>query len=438
MYFLYRDWRKASVYTFLVMCTFFFFGSFHDGVKHLLEDSILTKYKVIIPFLMAFYVLLYFLIKKTSSRFHRLTGYLNVLLIVLIVWDLGQWIFVKKTVSATETSQLVYSVCDTCSKPDIYFIIADEYLGNRTLKEQFGFDNSDFENELKTRGFHIINNSRSNYNFTPYSIASILNMDYLNGITKKSNDNKNRNICYSLINHNALTQFISAQGYSFVNHSLFDFSGQPTEVNSMFFLTKEKLITHQTLLGRMDRDIRFNLVTRFKIQSEISRVTMGTLENNQKLIEDTYTTLNSETATPRFVYTHLMMPHYPYYFNRLGRPFPLDSIVEGNQVNKHQYIEYLQYCNKTFLNFLDSLMLGRKKPPIIVFMGDHGFRHFKEPVNEAYQFLNLNAVYLPTKNYKGFYDDMSAVNQFRIIFNTQFRQSFPLLKDSTIYLKEYD
>lgn len=437
VYFLYSDWRKAAVYTFLVMCTFFFFGTFHDGVKRL-GDSFLTKYTFIIPILLAIYFLLYFLIKRTHSRFHRLTGYLNVLLIVLIALDLGQWLFVKRSADATHISQLAYSGCDTCDKPDIYFIIADEYLGNKTLKEQFGFDNSAFENELRTRGFHIINDSRSNYNFTPYSIASILNMDYLSGITEKSNDNKNRNICYSLINRNALTRFLSSQGYSFVNHSLFDFSGQPTEVNTMFFLTKEKLITHQTLLGRMDRDIRFNLVTRFKIQSEISRVTMGTLENNLKLINDTYTTLNSEAATPRFVYTHLMMPHYPYYFNHQGRPYPLDSLVEGNQVNKQQYIEYLQYCNKKFLNLLDSLVHGSSKPPIVVFMGDHGFRHFTEPVDEAYQFLNLNAVYLPSKDYQGFYDGMSTVNQFRIILNSQFKRGLPLLKDSTIYLKEYD
>lgn len=437
IYLVNRNWRKSAVFTFLVMCSFFFFGSFHDHLKKALSDHFITRYTFLIPLLLVVHLVIYYLIKRSKATFTKLVDYLNILLIVLTLLDIGMLFLPSKPNSSPEAPRMAFHPCDTCAKPDIYFIIADEYIGNKTLQEQFSFDNTPFESELRKRGFHIVTNSQSNYNYTPYSIASILDMNYLEGISNRSNDNQNRNISYKVINKNASTDFLSAQGYSFVNHSLFDLADQPTEINSMFFLTKEKLITHQTLLGRLDRDIRFNLVTRFKIHSEIRRSTMGVLENNQKQINDTYTTLKSVASGPKFVYTHLMMPHYPYYFNHKGQPYPLDSIVEGNQVNKRQYVEYLQYCNKTFLNFLDSIIQHSPTPPIIVFMGDHGFRHFTEPVDRHYEFLNLNAVYLPGKDYKGFYEGMGAVNQFRVIFNTQFNQSFPLLKDSTIYLKEY-
>lgn len=437
IYLLNRNRRKAAIFTFWVMCSFFFFGSFHDLLKKLFTESFITKYTFLLPLLLVTYFVVYYLIKRSNYTFRKLAGYLNILLLLLILLDLVQLFLPRKHENTTAGAQKNFTSCDTCAKPDIYFIVADEYIGNKTLKEQFGFDNGPFEGELRKRGFHIVVNSRSNYNYTPYSIASILNMNYLNGITARSNDNKNRNISYKVINQNTLTGFLSARGYSLVNHSLFDLANQPTEVNSMFFLTKENLITHQTLLGRLNRDLRFNLVTRFKIQSEIRRQTMGVHENNQKLINDTYTTLKSKASGPRFVYTHLMMPHYPYYFDHTGRPYPLDSIVEGNQTNERQYIEYLQYCNMKFLGMLDTILQNSPKPPIIVFMGDHGFRHFTRPTDEAYQFLNLNAIYLPTKDYRGFYDGMSAVNQFRVILNTQFRQSLPLLKDSTIYLREY-
>lgn len=437
VYLVNRNWRKTALFTFFVMCSFFFFGSFHDLIKKGLADSFIAKYTFLVPLLIVLYLVAYYLIKRSNTTFQKFVGYLNILLIVLILLDAGQLLLSPKQNNPSAGVQKAYAPCDTCTKPDIYFIIADEYIGNKTLKEQFGFDNTPFENELRKRGFHIVLNSISNYNYTPYSIASILDMNYLDDITSKSNDNKNRNISYKTINKNTLTNFLSSQGYSFVNHSLFDIAHQPTEINSMFFLTKDKLITHQTLLGRLDRDIRFNLVTRFKIHSEIKRGAMGVLENNQKLINDTYATLKSEGSSPKFIYTHLMMPHYPYYFDQNGKPYPLDSVVEGNQINKHHYIEYLQYCNKRFLTFLDSIVQHASRPPIIVFMGDHGFRHFTEPVDRTYEFLNLNAVYLPNKNYQGFYEGMSAVNQFRVIFNNQFNQAFPLLKDSTIYLKEY-
>ena len=125
------------------------------------------------------------------------------------------------------------------------------------------------------------------------------------------------------------------------------------------------------------------------------------------------------------------MPHYPYLFNKEGEPNPLPNVTEGQQHRQKEYIEYLQYCNKQFVTLIDDILKNSKQPPIIVFMGDHGFRHFSEPVDPKYHFLNLNAVYLPNKNYGGFYKGMSGVNQFRTILNTQFNKQLPLLKDST-------
>ena len=36
--------------------------------------------------------------------------------------------------------------------------------------------------------------------------------------------------------------------------------------------------------------------------------------------------------------------------------------------------------------------------------------------------MNLNAIYFPEKNYSGFYDDISNVNQFRVLLNKEFEQ----------------
>ena len=179
------------------------------------------------------------------------------------------------------------STCDTCAKPDIYFIIADEYAGNTALKEIFSFDNSAFEEALQQRGFHITKNSISNYNYTPYSVASILSMNYINGITAKSNDLKNRNVSYGLVNDNSLIRFLNQRGYSFKNFSVFDFADQPTVVDNQFFLTREKLITGQTFTHRFTRDVGFNFFTRFKLNWVIKNWTYATWHSNQKLIKAT-------------------------------------------------------------------------------------------------------------------------------------------------------
>ncbi|HVE61418.1 MAG TPA: hypothetical protein VNA26_06350, partial [Chitinophagaceae bacterium] len=85
----------------------------------------------------------------------------------------------------------------------------------------------------------------------------------------------------------------------------------------------------------------------------------------------------------------------------------------------------------------DTILQKSKTPPIIVFMGDHGFRHFLQPVDRHYHFMNFNSIYLPGKNYKGLYDSISGVNQFRIILNNQFKTNFPLIKDSSSFMMEY-
>jgi hypothetical protein len=67
-------------------------------------------------------------------------------------------------------------------------------------------------------------------------------------------------------------------------------------------------------------------------------------------------------------------------------------------------------------------------------LGDRGFRQGIKKEEREYVFPNLNAIYLPDKNYRLSYDSISNVNQFRVFFNTQFEQHLPLLKDSTIFL----
>ena len=75
-------------------------------------------------------------------------------------------------------------------------------------------------------------------------------------------------------------------------------------------------------------------------------------------------------------------------------------------------------------------------------LSDHGYRSRKIKTDTKYDFANLNAIYLPDKNYHLFDAAITNVNQFRVFFNTWFDQHLPLLKDSTINVldpkKEYE
>jgi hypothetical protein len=197
------------------------------------------------------------------------------------------------------------------------------------------------------------------------------------------------------------------------------------------------LITEQTFISRVNRDIRFNLVTRFKIQSETERVLKDELRINEELYKRTLDEVATVSESPKFVYTHIEMPHYPYYFDRNGNPNPLKDLLDVEQWDQKKYIEYLQYANKKYLELIDHILKTSKQPPVIMFMGDHGFREFvNDSVDHSYHFMNFNSIYLPDKKYDGFYKGMSNVNQFRTFFNSQFQQQLPMLKDSSSFLKE--
>jgi hypothetical protein len=437
---LFRNWRKAAVTAFLLMAFHFFFGPVHDWLKQWLGDSFPVRYSFILPAALLGWVLLVRYIYKTKRPFRRFTNFFNLLLLVLLLIDATQLSYRNMWREKENTAALPpgFTACDTCSRPDIYLIVADEYAGNRELKEVFGFDNSAFENALRQRGFHVAGNSVSNYNFTPFSIASLLNMNYLQGIEGRNSSKSDRDTCYNLINQNTLTRFLRSRGYEFVNNSFFRFAGQAPEEESITFhlVAGKKLITSGTFLSRIDRDIRFNLVSHFKIESEMRNFAYRELNSNNRLIERTRKEAESHDGNPRFIYTHLMMPHYPYFFDSSGKANPIETLMENQQVQKEKYIGYLQYSNRIFLQLIDHILAHSKTPPIIIFMGDHGFRHLPPSVDKSYHFMNFSSIHLPNKNHPPLPDTLSSVNQFRILLNLQFGQQLPLLKDSTSFLQE--
>ena len=401
-----------------------------------MDVFIFSKYIFLLPLMLVLLIGSAVYLKRTGRSLNRLTRYANVVFLVLILFDLGM--LAKKSFDQPKKTTAVpggFKDCDSCAKPDIYFIIVDEYAGRYELKELFNFDNSPFEKALRQRGFTVVDSSISNYSYTPYSLASIFTMDYLQQIEGRTWSKKDRQVSYEHINRNRVTSFLRSQGYQFRNFSVFQFEDQLPLIQSTFFLAGMDRMTAQTLWSKIDRDIRFNLLTRLGIRSELKSLSDRSVQGVFHLYDETKKEVTRESNAPRLIYTHLMMPHYPYLFDKHGNRTPYEMALEGTETKSKEYLDYLQFANGKCLQLIDHILSKSKKPPIIVFMSDHGFRHFEKPVDKKYYFMNINAVYLPGGNDTSFYKGMSAVNQFRTILNTQFNQELPLLKDSTILME---
>ncbi len=72
--------------------------------------------------------------------------------------------------------------------PNIYFIQLDAYTRADTLKDYFGYDNSEFINYLEETGFLVAHNSSANYHLTNFAVPTLLNYKYMadeNGMTEE-------------------------------------------------------------------------------------------------------------------------------------------------------------------------------------------------------------------------------------------------------------
>ena len=88
---------------------------------------------------------------------------------------------------------------------------------------------------------------------------------------------------YETIGENKFLRFLLFHGYKFYNLSLSDFKGYPSYATPTFLPVKTKLITSQTLLSRIAKELRFHLVTDLGSRSEIRKTVYDNRDNNDKL-----------------------------------------------------------------------------------------------------------------------------------------------------------
>lgn len=430
----YKSRLKSALAAAACMAFILFWGSIHDFLRTTLKEGFFLKYSFLVPSLGVLISIFLVFLKRSGRDFSHLGKYLNYLFIVLILLDIAaitnKLVFKQNNNAPTLIKQFV--PCDTCFKPDIYLLLTDEYAGNNVLTELFSFDNSEFENELKNRGFHVVDNSKSNYNSTVYSMASLLNMEYINRLSGTKFNNPDWLMCRSIIKNNNLLAYLKKLDYDVINYSFFDLKDHPRGIKSLYFRSAKTLFNAQVFPERFMHDAGYQ----FASGRQIERIIRWNLYNSKAVDSLVRGAAAIKSDRPRFVYGHLPMPHHPYFFDSHGNEMPLEKLEDSHKTNKAAYIEYLLYSNKKFLELIDYILKNSKKPPIIILMSDHGYRQYTEKTDHKYYFMNLNAVYLPGKDYSRFYDGMTNINQFRVILNTQFGQTLPLLKDSTTFLFE--
>jgi len=430
-----RDIEKAAIITSTILILFFSYGHIYRLIQGWKIGNILIgRHRYLMIVLLILFALIVYFTVKAHKDLRNLTNFLNITAIVLLlipIINIG--IFKIETMNVEKDSHIatageeVYKLESPDDYPDIYYIILDGYASSNTLKEIYNYDNSELDNYLQKKGFFVASKSTSNYPNSFLSMASSLNMEYINYLSDKLGEESNdRTIPYNMIENNRVMNYLKARGYKIIHFS----SGWgPTNYNQYADLNIEISYTRWSEFNTLL--IQTTMLEPFenKFFQDVGRRRVINTFNGLAEV--------SKMEGKKFIFSHIVCPHPPYLFDREGNAVPDKDFDMNNWgfEQKEYYLDQLIYINKEIKKLIDNILIESENPPIIILQADHGPRNTfidgQYPTDDMFRegFRILNAIYIPGDNYELFYDSITPVNTFRLIFNTCFGENFQLLAD---------
>lgn len=433
---------KAGILTTSFLAIFFFFGAIYDLLKGTGALAFLFSYKFLLGLIFLSLFAIAIILRKRKAPI-RLNKFFLILFSLLVMLEAG--ISVLKQTKGKERKKVIEEYSLVLEKnstgvtsenlPDIFFIVFDAYTSSKALKKYFHFNNDVLDSSLLQKGFYISTNSKSNYNSTPLSIGSAFNMQYFNSSLEGSpNDAYHLLEGAYFLKNSFIPSILEKKGYNIVNYGMCDIKDHPASVTPVFREYEIKALSLETLWGRIQRDILWNVTPLISLENPVfnsEKFIRRNLYNYSGFLDE----LKKESNTPRFVVGHLLLPRRPAYVDRTGKPRTISMNDFTDKTHDSLYLEQLIYAN-TLIDSLSTIASKpRTRPLVLIIEGDHGNRYgdWGKHIREK-QFMNLNLYYFSDKNYSSLYDSISPVNSFRVVLNKYFKADLSLLKDSTIRL----
>ena len=440
-----RNTDKAAFVTAAILVSIFIFPNLEDLFSPMRRLHLLAL--LIFGYLLLFITLAAVL--HTVKNWHNINQVLNTMvsvMLVLVLYRIGSYALIDNGYLMRIAHQPREVNTEGFKRPegtlpDIYYIILDAYAREDTLRDYYGYDNSEFIIFLKKKGFQVAHNSVANYNMTVFSVGSALNYDYaVDREIISEKELKGWWRAHEDIYNNKVTAILGRLGYRIITvrsesymhiHGAEDYSLGDYAVKEGNF---ETALFETTLLPRL-----LNLKAK-QILKDRERVDYVLEEVSRQASGD----------RPLFLAAHIMAPHQPYIYNRNGGIPDFRKLVmeKKNRVDANvvAYADQVHYLNILLRKLINDILEKSETPPVIILQGDHGFRitwNSREPLSDRSQlenlclrdqFTNLNALYIPDKNGKAkFYNTISPVNTFRLIFDTYFGSELGMLEDRTFY-----
>lgn len=438
---LYKDRAKAAVLTTLILALFYSYGHVYNALGQSTTLGLsLGRHRILAPIwigTMLISMIWAYRAKQPSSNWNRPLNLVAAIALALPLAQIG--LFGWRSISASTEAPGQVSIAGlqlspNQSPPDVYYIILDAYARDDTLQDEFELDNTPFLSQMEGMGFYVARCSQSNYVQTQLSLASALNMDYLQSLDPAySPGQKTRVGIEELIRHSVVRQALESLGYQTIAFET-GFKGTQWEDADIYLSPSIDLFHRLQIAGGPNGfEVMLLRTSAGLILADgaiiLPKVFQPDFDNPRKihreLILFDLEQLDALPAMPgpKFVFAHLVIPHPPYVFGPNGEFTDYDKeYVPG-------YRDQVIYLNKRLLELLPRMIANSTVPPVIILQGDHG--SIGSPPNKRTTIFN--AYYLPDREKESTYESISPVNTFRLIFNTYFGGQYDLLEDVSYY-----
>lgn len=431
----FNDKKAFYILFFLSAILFIYFGYFQEVV---FANIFLKRFIFLVPFFMLIIILTYLVIKNKTKIQQELIFYFNVLCVGIILLQSILIISKSQKIQNNYFPELNLNQEQSATRPNIYFFLLDEYAGKTTLEKFYKYDNSNFYNELRKRKFYVAEKFSANYDKTPLCMASLFNMNYIKKETIYPFTTYNNYLKYfKAIKANPLFNFLQNQQIEIFNNSLFEINNTQKIFQFNNFPQVENLIHKDIFHIKLWKSFAYIFIGgEFNVPYFFEKWVMKNHRNNINIFKESIKSSKSKTDRQKFVYSHLMLPHAPYYCDSNGKVF---SRKELGLKNKEAYIPYLVYTNKEILKLSDEIIKNDTNA-ILIFMSDHGDRYalkpFKNLSYESHAFDNFFAIKTLKSDSTYFKNVKSNVNVFRILLNIYFSQNLNMINDSVFNFDE--
>jgi hypothetical protein len=301
--------------------------------------------------------------------------------------------------------------------PDIYYIIFDEFAGFPANSAYFHSNTiAQFKTFLEQHNFFVAANSRAVTINTQTEMATRLNLQQY----KLSDDPAVTN---AVLDNSKVMQVLKSYGYTTAVLNMF-FQGIHADYNLTYDAQQVSGMAADQFKRAFFDDTMFDAFSGYFLSASEAEqkqrdLILYTLERTANLPSDIH--------SPKFVYTHLLLPHDPYIFDRDGNLLP----PEDNYDN-HFYLGQYEYTAKLAEDLVTKLLAQADpaNPPVIILQSDEGARNIQRRdhnnvilggVMENYPIANayyiLNALYLPGYDTRQLPDNLPPIDTFVVVLN---------------------